>query len=500
MTCNASTTRRYLAVFLPWLSAERAIRAKAVPPEVPFVLTTAVGGAVRVVAAAATAADGLIGLTLADARARLPALHVVAHDPIADIAALEWIADGCELFSPTVALDTPDALVIDIAGCSGSGDEADLAAALRTRLVRHGFTAVLAIGSTPEMATARARFGVAAAGDLPLAALRVDPAVRLALGRAGLTTIGALAAQPRAPLAARFGTMLPTLLARLLGEEDGRLIPRRPPAPVFAERRFVEPVTTVDVVRDALDRLMTAAAGQLAAQGVGGRRFEATLFRTDGHVARLSVDTGAPTRDPAVVARLYAERIAALADPLDPGFGYDAIRFSVPVTETLAAVQLTLDRATDASAEMTALLDRLTTRLGSSRVRRLARGDSHIPERSAFDVPATADSSTWPSPPSGEPPHFPLYLFTPPQPIEVLAEVPDGPPRGFRWHRTRHEVTRAEGPERIAAEWWHRRDGRGATRDYYRLEDRDGRRFWVFRYGLYGEHTSPRWYLHGLFA
>lgn len=465
-------------------------------------MVATVGGAVRIVDVAAAADPGLVGLTLADARARVPALPVVAHDAAADRALLEWLADGCEMFSPTVALDPPDGIIIDITGCHGEfADEAALAAAVAARLQRWGVTPAMAMGPTPDAAVALARFGVTAVADLPLAALRLDDVVRLALGRTGLTTIGALARRPRAPLAARFGAIVPVRLARLLGEEDVRLVPRRAPSPIVAERRFAEPVAATAVVRTTLDRLMAEAGEQLAARGLGGRRFDAALFRSDGHVARLTIATGAPTRDATVVARLLAERIDALADPLDPGFGYDLIRFTVPVTEVLGPAQLRLDGDVAPDAAITLLIDRLTTRLGHDRVRRLASGDSHIPERAAFDLPAAAAAAAWPTPPPDAAPHRPLQLFTPPQPIEVVAEVPDGPPRGFRWQRLRHEVTRAEGPERIAAEWWQRRDGGGTTRDYYRLEDHDGRRFWVFRHGLYGRETaSPRWFLHGIFV
>ena len=103
-------------------------------------------------------------------------------------------------------------------------------------------------------------------------------------------------------------------------------------------------------------------------------------------------------------------------------------------------------------------------------------------------------------PEPGEPPTRPFHLFDPPQPIEVIAEVPDGPPHQFRWRRATHAVRRYEGPERIAAEWWRRRDNGGLTRDYYRVEDVHGRRYWLFRHGLYDEKPDPRWYIHGVFA
>jgi protein ImuB len=100
------------------------------------------------------------------------------------------------------------------------------------------------------------------------------------------------------------------------------------------------------------------------------------------------------------------------------------------------------------------------------------------------------------------PPERPLRLFAQPEPVEVImAEVPEGPPLRFRWRRVIHEVARSEGPERIAPEWWRPEDMGRATRDYFRVEDREGRRYWLFREGLYGRETErPLWYIHGLFA
>jgi len=234
----------------------------------------------------------------------------------------------------------------------------------------------------------------------------------------------------------------------------------------------------------------------------------ASLFRSDGHVAWLTIETGAPTRDPAVLNRLFRERIEALRDPLDPGFGYDLIRLGVPRIEPLGPAQLQLEGGAIADVELAALLDRLGVRLGHNRLRRLVRGDSHIPEQAAFELPLSAPRppACWPKLEPGAPPLRPLHLFDPPQRIDVIAEVPDGPPRRFRWRTKLHDVVRYEGPERIASEWWQRKKGylpgqAGLTRDYYRVEDARGRRFWVFRHGLYAEEkASPDWYLHGLFA
>jgi len=217
----------------------------------------------------------------------------------------------------------------------------------------------------------------------------------------------------------------------------------------------------------------------------------------------LAIETSLPTRDAALVDRLMRERIESLADPIDPGFGFDLMRLAVPVIEPLAPTQLALEGGEVREGELIALIDRLSTRLGRTRVRRLAPRDTHIPEQAVLALPAIEAPAPqpWPAPASGEPPLRPLHLFDPPQPIEVTAAAfPDGPPKHFRWRRTSHAVTRYEGPERIAAEWWKRDDNAGLTRDYYRLEDARGRRFWVFRHGLYRETERPRWYVHGVFA
>ena len=506
MIDEASAKRRYLAVFLPFLPAERALKSNVAPRETAFVLTEKIRGALSLVAVDVHAlALGITpGLKLADARARLPGVLAVAHDADADMRLLGWLADSCELYSPMVAAQPPHGIVLDITGCTGAFvSEAALAADLHRRLLRQGLTSRTALADTPDAALASAIFETGDTHTLPVAALSVSAETHLAMRRAGLKTIGDLARYPRAPLAARFGTELPELLARLLGDIDVRITPRRALPPVLVERRFAEPIAHSDAALETLDRLMTEAAVILGARGVGGRRFEAALFRSDGHVARLGVETSEPTRDPKIIARLFRERIETLSDPLDPGFGYDLIRLGVPVTVSLVTQQLQLDGGAVADTELATLLDRLSTRLGRHRVRRFRPGNSHIPEQAAFEleVAESAPPCSWPTPEPGEPPLRPLHLFDPPQRIEVLAEVPDGPPRRFRWRSAQHEVTRFEGPERIAAEWWRRKDGRGLTRDYYRIEDVRGRRFWVFRHGLYGtEKPVPEWYLHGLFA
>ncbi len=481
--------------------------------ETPVAFTETIGNAVRLTATDLAAARlGLeAGLSLADARARVPELEVFPADPHADMDWLERLADGCTRYSPTVALMPPDALVLDIAGCSHAFDgERPLAADVEARMARRGILARHAFGDTPEIARALARYAGAPAPDekgavkrLPVAALELDADATTALTRAGLKTVGDVMARPLAGIAARFGEEAATMVRRLAGDHKAPVKARVRVAPIAVERRFAEPIARTDYAMEVLEELAAEASGTLAERHQGGRRWEARLFRADGHVQSLRVETGQPTRDIALLMRLFAERIDSLADPLDPGFGYDIVRLDVTLAERLDATQLQLEGGAAQRGQVEQLVDQLSTRLGRSRIRRFGPRDSHIPEQAELMLPATADAPTaaWPETEAGEPPLRPIYLFDPPQLIEsVMAEVPDGPPHRFRWRRRVHEIARSEGPERIAGEWWRRHDATIPTRDYYRVEDRRGRRFWIFRHGLHGEQDHPRWYLHGLFA
>lgn len=445
------------------------------------------------------------GTTLANARALLPELVVHDDAPGEDIALLEWLADACDRYTPLVAIEGREALLLDLTGCAPA--DVIVSDAVE-RLKRLNLTARPAQGSTPQMALARARFGIAKVAALPVAALGIAPEAQVALQRAGLKTVGAVAARPKSTLAARFGADLVTRLLRLTGEADARLTPRRVPPPVFAIRRFAEPVARMDDVLAALRELMAETCAELERRGEGARSMRATLYRSDNDVRSLSVETGRPVRDPKAIARLFDERIGALADPLDPGFGYDIVRLEIVAVEGLASASPRLIGASETNESTASLSDRLSTRLGAAHVARLVPVDTHIPEQAQLALPAVEARMPVPFPPAetGEPQLRPLHLFDPPQPVEVTMVDPAGPPHEFRWRRRLHPVARVEGPERIAAEWWTRLGGEqpgkgGPTRDYFRVEDVRGRRFWLFRHGLTGvEKADPRWFLHGLFA
>lgn len=462
------------------------------------------------------------GLPLADARARHPDIDVAEHAPDADARALAALADACERYTPLLGLDAPDGLLLDISGCAHLfGGEAGLLRDLLARTAATGFSARGAIAGTPEAAAALARFSgrrgtiVPAGRDLahllaplPLAALRLPPALLAALSRLGFLHMGDLAGKPRAPLAARFGADLLDRLDAATGVRRNAFVHREPPPRFSAEKPLADPVERVEDVLGLVLHLSGTLAAALERHGLGARRMDLALFRVDGTVTRLSVGSGRPVRDPAFMRRLFAEKVATIGS-LDPGFGFDLVRLSVPLTEPLAPSQEDFDTAHEADLALAALVDRLAARLGPGQVLVPLAVDAHVPEEACRLAPAQSVRRAFdpvrlaaPLLPEGDMvgPSRPPRLFARPEPVEAVAEVPDGPPTRFRWRRLVHHVAAAEGPERIAAPWW-REEGFSPTRDYFRIETTEGRRFWLFRAGLFGtEVQHPAWYVHGLFG
>ena len=462
-----------------------------------------------------------LGQNLADARGAAPDLRVEEADPVADRALLEGVADWCDRYTPLVALDPPQGLFLDISGCAhlfaagGKDGEEGLLADLLGRLAAQGFEARAAIASTAGAAWAMAHYGAGgcvpegaeaeAVAGLPVAALRIGVEQAALLERLGLKRIGQLFGMKRAPLAARFGLDLVRRRDQALGAEDEVLSPRRPAPRLSAERRFAEPVVDQDSILETIRSLARALAAALERHGLGARSLETSLFRLDGRVVRVAIGTAQPLRAPDKIVLLFSERLAALADHWDAGFGFDMVRLAVSEADGFDETQIDLAGEGTSAADLMALIDRLGARLGTARITRMAPVDTHIPERAAVAQPlvaATAAAPVWVLPETEEetPPDRPLRLFARPEPVEVMAEVPEGPPLTFRWRRVEHHVARAEGPERIAPEWW-RAEAAAPTRDYYRVEDAEGRRYWLYREGLYGRETfRAAWYVHGLFA
>ena len=460
-----------------------------------------------VVAAADAAAQALglhPGMALAHAQAMIPDLAVCDADPAGDAAALGRLAAWCLRLAPLTAPDT-DGVWIDATGATHlQGGEAAMLDRLLARLAQDGIAARAAMADTPGAAHALARYGTAtrsivppgeqaaAIATLPIAALRLDQAAVTRLRRLGFATVGALAAAPRAPLARRFGPGVLLRLDQATGRAAEPITPVIPPEIPNRRLAFPEPLLTAEAFATVIGRLVRPICAGLERSGQGARQIDLLFERVDGSVQAIRIGTARPSRDPRHLARLLDEQI----ETIDPGLGVDAMQLIVSLADTLAYAQ-TENLTAEPQVDIAALVDRLSNRLGAAQVWRAAPVESDVPERSVRQVPALAPpcGQDWPRWPR------PARLLTPPQPVEAIAMLPDQPPAAFTWRRRRHRIRRADGPERIAGEWW-RRDGEtAASRDYWQVEDDTGRRFWLYRRGD-GEDAATgdlRWFMHGVF-
>ena len=506
--------RRILALWFPRLPADRFIRKHGGPFEAPLVVSLKTGNALHVHALEMRSSRlGLYkGQPLANARAMVQPLKVVPADEHADAVLLEGIADWCDRFTPLVSLDSPDGLFLDITGAAHLfGGEAAMLTMVMQRIADQGLALRGAIASTSLAARALARFQsraiVPPGGEaqtiapLPIMALDCDDKALRALRHAGLKTVGMVAERLSSELSERLGKSFVTRLRILLGAEEQPLQPRRPLPDLMAEQRFAEPIVTQDAIAASLLSLAGSLRKILERQGRGVRHLEAAFFRTDGKVERIAIRTGEGLRDPQIMLRLLRQKLDALADPLDPGFGFDVIRLEALLAEETKPATISFDNDENARQQILFLIDRLSARFGEHRVQRFVPQDTHIPEAAGVAVPAQdrdfAGQNWILKRTEGDPPRRPLRLLERPEEIRVPAsEFPEGPPTRYRWRRAQFDVHRAVGPERIAMEWWR---SAGLTRDYFRVETQDGQRFWLYRDGLHGQ-SLPRWYLHGLFA
>ena len=328
-----------------------------------------------------------------------------------------------------------------------------------------------------------------------------------------------MALRPRAPIVARYGAGLFARLDALLGSARSAINPQFPAPAYVAERRFASPLTQMSDIEGVILALARELARLLARHHEGARRLCLSLFRLDGRVRDVFVGSSRVLADAAAIASLFREKLHVESEEwLETDEGFETLRLAALVIEPLEARQDRLSslagEARAAEEDLAALIDRLGARLGVRRVTRLMAQDTHIPEFAVTPLPAAfalakrveagwgvaARQGTQDAAAKQGVPVRPLRLFARPEPIEAMASVPDGPPLRFRWRRMLHEVAAIEGPERIAPEWW-KADAAALTRDYFRAEDTEGRRFWLYREGLYSRETvRPRWFMHGLFA
>ncbi len=481
---------------------------------VALVTETAHGPRIDAVNPAASAVGARADMRLADARMLHPALQAVPSDHMGDENALEQMTLAARRWGPWTMADRPDGILLDASGAAHLfGGEHAMLAEIEACFAAQGYDCRTAVAPTAGAAWALSHHGpprtvllgsdaiIDALSPLPSAALRLEEDTLLLLTRLGLKRIGDLAAVPRESLARRFRNRRsaeanPLLrLDQLCGRLPEPMVPLVDNPPAQADRRLMEPLLHLDLLKVVIRDLSLDLARTLEAKGEGARRLSLLLWRVDGEMFERRVEMASPSRDPVHIAALFDERL----DGIDAGLGLDQMRLVAIWAEPLDKTQARLDGAEDGSTDLPRLIDRLTTRLGAEAVRRPVPVASHLPERAQRwrSASATAPAMQYDL-------GFylrPLKLLDHAEPITVIYATPEGLPRRFRWRGGLHDIVKAEGPERIAPEWWRERST-VRLRDYYRIEDGSGRRYWIFRNGIVGDGRGgiPDWYLHGLFA
>lgn len=455
------------------------------------------------------------GMMLADARTLCPEIQTAPADPAGDLVFLEKLALWARRWGPWSALDPPDGLIVDVTAVAHLfGGERRLIADAQRAFAARDLSARMAIAPTAGAAWALAHYGPAHAilapeedatmrlAELPVAALRLDPDVLTVLRRLGLKRLSDLGGVGRDALQRRFRNRKSPAsnplvrMDQLLGRVPEPLLPVIPQDIPLVERRLMEPIRHRELLDQVLRDLATDMARELEGKGQGARRLELAMWRVDSEVLVRSLELSASTRDPAHICRLFTAKL----DDVDAGFGIELLRLRASWAEPLALDQRDIESAAEAhGTSLSACIDRLTVRLGKQAVQCPVPHASHLPER----------AQRWQPPLEPQPAvqgeltfhQRPLKLLDRPEVISVLYATPDGYPKAFRWRGEVHEVKRVEGPERIAPEWWRERST-ARLRDYYRIEDEIGRRYWIYRHGLAGDGRGdlPLWYLHGIFG
>ncbi len=489
--------------------ATRALAPRAAS-ETPLVTTQRTGQ--RITLAAIDPAAGALGLevgmALTQARMLVPGLDVRDADPEGDGAFLARLGlFAARRWTPRAAVSGPDGLWLDLSGVAHLfGGERFMCERILAFCARLGFSARIAVAGTTGAAHALARFGStsivscpeggegAALAALPLAALRLGEATLAATRRLGVETIGALAAMPRAPLQRRFGADLLTRLDQALGRASEPFDPIVPSDPPSVLLRFVEPIATAEAIAEAMAEALRRLVRLLERAGLGVRGLDFICERIDGAELRVRVGTARATRDTLHLLRLLSPKI----ETIEPGFGIERVCLLAWRVEPLGPQAIAGILAGEPPApDLVPLIDRLVGRLGARRLYRMSAVESDVPERSVRRIGPLDRPAAWPGWPR------PTRLLSPPEPIgDVLALLPDQPPRRFTWRGRSYRVRQADGPERIHGEWWKRSTEVEAVRDYFQVEDEAGHRFWLFRRG---DGEDPRtgdlsWYMHGVFG
>ena len=496
--------KRYLYIWFPYLAADRMVNHFPELREKPFVLYALEHGRMEVrLPGRVLAQEGIFrGMAVADVRALFPSVQVFRENAEVEQKLLKQLGEWCFRYTPVVAVDPPDGVVLDISGCPHLwGGEPAYLDGLTRDLQRGGYAVHTAITDTIGASWGIAHYGkngtivaphehTKALLTLPPAALRLEERQLDKLKKLGFHRIGQLLEIPSLNLRRRLGETLIERLEQAQGTTAEFLNPVRPAAVYSMRLPCPEPILTAKGIEIALKQLLDGVVKQLARAGKGMRTGIFKAYRVDGKIVQIRIGTNRASRNPAHLYPLFELQLPQL----EPAEGIELFELEALLVEELSETQEAL-WATNAHDEslIAELLDRIAGKIGKQHIHRYLPVEHYWPEWSVESVQSLSEQPQcrWPVD------RFrPLHLFAKPRPVEVMVPLPDYPPLHFRYRGQIIRIARADGPERIEQEWWLQT---GSPRDYYRVEDTGGARYWLFRRGSY-DRGNPQWFLHGFFV
>lgn len=494
---------RYASIWFPYLLTEYTARKEPNLRGTPFILASPQRGRMVIDAVSPMAMQQEVhpGMVVADAKAVFPELQVLKSVPGLNEKLLNALAEWCIAYTPFVAVDFPDGLILDTSGCTHLwGGENQYLENIKKKLNGYGYTVKSAIADTIGTAWAIARYSNQAIVEsdkqnralqtLPSAALRLEPEIVTKLKKLGLNRIDSFMKMPSATLRRRFGPSLPLRIAQALETQIEMIVPIKPVEPYQERLSCMEPIVTNTGITIALQQLLKMLCLRFEKEGLGLRQAIYKAYRVDGNIQQIEIGTGQPSRNTHHLFRLFEHKIVTL----EPALGFEVFVLEAPKVDPVLQEQSAIWTASSQNDKKVAeLLDRVVAKTGAGVVSRYLPAEHYWPELSVkqatplWEKPATKWRTDWPRP---------VHLLEKPEVIQVTALLPDYPPMQFRYKGKLYKVAKSDGPERIEQEWWL---ADGLYRDYYCIEDEHGARYWLFRSGPY-DTGKPEWYLHGFFA
>jgi protein ImuB len=498
--------KRYVSIWFRYLSTDWFALRRPELKTSPFVLRAPSHGRMIVTGINAMAETNGVytGMVLADARAIIPGLEVQDDIPTLPERLLKRLAEWCIRFSPVVSIDLPDGLILDASGCTHLwGGDRQYITDINNRLTARGYQVRISIADTIGAAWGMARFGkgslIIPPGEnstallpLPAASMRPEQDTLERLQKLGLRQVHHFISMPRPALRRRFGEAFIRRIDQALGSAEEIMQPVQPVEPWQERLPCLEPILTATAIEIALQRLLDTLCRRLQKEQKGLRSASFQAYRMDGKMVEIQIGTNRPTHHTEHLYKLFEIKLQEMA----PEPGIELFVLVAGKVEDHIPVQLAITGKGGGlqDTRIAELLDRIAGKFGPHIVQRYLPDEHHWPERSIRTASSLQEKpiTEWRT----DRPR-PIQLLPKPELIEVTAPIPDYPPMMFRYKGKLYTIKKADGPERIEREWWL---DEGEHRDYYAVEDDQGRRYWLFRSGHYSEEKKWQWYLCGFFA